>query len=68
MLVFIERPISAVFVGLCVVLIGSQVYLRLKGAKVAELNVDADTTTGASDDRKIPAQLAGQRVPVTPAE
>ena len=28
----------------------------------------ADTTTGASDDRKIPVQLTGQRVPVTPAE
>ena len=32
-LVFIERPISAVFVTLCVILIGSQVYFRLKGVK-----------------------------------
>jgi len=31
--VFVERPISAVFVALCVLLIGSQVYFRLKGSK-----------------------------------
>ncbi len=32
-LVFIERPISAVFVGMCVLLIGSQIYFRLRGGK-----------------------------------
>jgi hypothetical protein len=31
--VFVTRPISAVFVALCVILIGSQIYLRLKGTK-----------------------------------
>ncbi|MGB6733088.1 MAG: hypothetical protein WBE84_18240, partial [Xanthobacteraceae bacterium] len=31
--VFVERPISAVFIGLCVILIGSQIYFRLKGTK-----------------------------------
>jgi TctA family transporter len=31
--VFVQRPISAVFVALCVILIGSQIYFRLKGPK-----------------------------------
>jgi putative tricarboxylic transport membrane protein len=31
--VFVQRPISAVFVALCVILIGSQIYFRLKGQK-----------------------------------
>jgi len=30
---FIERPISAVFVALCVILIVGQIYVRLKGSK-----------------------------------
>jgi TctA family transporter len=36
--VFVERPISAVFVGLCLLLIGLQVYVRLRppGRKVLE--------------------------------
>jgi TctA family transporter len=29
--VFVTRPISAVFIGLCVLLIGSQIYFRLRG-------------------------------------
>ena len=66
--VFIQRPISAVFVGLCVILIGSQIYLRLKGSKAADLNVDDDTPIEPSGDHKIPVQLASQRVPLTPAE
>ncbi|MFZ2078641.1 MAG: tripartite tricarboxylate transporter permease [Xanthobacteraceae bacterium] len=32
-IVFVERPISAVFVALCLILIGSQIYFRLRGAK-----------------------------------
>jgi putative tricarboxylic transport membrane protein len=31
--VFIERPISAIFVGLCVLLIAAQIYFRLRPAK-----------------------------------
>jgi putative tricarboxylic transport membrane protein len=31
--VFVQRPISAVFVALCVILIGSQIYFRIKGTK-----------------------------------
>jgi putative tricarboxylic transport membrane protein len=30
--VFVTRPISALFIGLCVLLIGSQIYLRLRGS------------------------------------
>jgi putative tricarboxylic transport membrane protein len=33
LLVFIERPISAVFVGLCVLLIAGQIYVRLRKPK-----------------------------------
>jgi len=29
----VQRPISAVFVALCVILIGSQIYFRVKGQK-----------------------------------
>ena len=32
-LVFIERPFSAVFVGLSVLLIALQIYVRIRGAK-----------------------------------
>jgi hypothetical protein len=33
LLVFLERPISAVFVGLCVLLIVGQIYVRLRKPK-----------------------------------
>ena len=33
LLVFVERPISAVFVALCVLLIGGQIYVRLRKPK-----------------------------------
>ncbi len=61
-LVFVERPISAVFITLCALLIGSQIYFRLKGAK-ADLE--------PADENKpvdIPTELQPQRVPATPAE
>jgi putative tricarboxylic transport membrane protein len=33
--VFVERPISAFFVGMCVLLIGAQIYFRLRGPRNA---------------------------------
>jgi TctA family transporter len=62
-LVFVERPISAVFITLCAVLIGSQIYFRLKGGKTPDLE-PADENKAVA----IPAELAPQRVPATPAE
>jgi TctA family transporter len=62
-LVFIERPISAVFVALCVILIGSQIYLRLRGSK-ADLEPAAENAVNG----EVGAELAAQRVPATPAE
>src|SRR3974390_2323137 len=62
-LVFVERPISAVFVALCAILIGSQIYFRLRGAK-ADLE-PATENAGSSD---VPTELAAQRVQTTPAE
>jgi putative tricarboxylic transport membrane protein len=56
--VFVQRPISAVFVGLCVLLIGSQIYIRLKGTKPPiEPALDHTATPGSA-----------QQVPATPAE
>jgi TctA family transporter len=40
-MVFIERPISAVFIGLCVLLIGLQVYVRLRPKKPGDIVVPA---------------------------
>jgi TctA family transporter len=62
-LVFVERPISAVFVALCLILIGSQIYFRLKGAK-ADLEPAAENAVSG----EAPPELAAQRVPATPAE
>jgi len=31
--IFVERPISAVFIAICVILIAGQIYFRLRGAK-----------------------------------
>ena len=44
-LVFVEHPISAVFVGLCVLLIVGQIYVRLRKPKglVTELELNADS-------------------------
>jgi TctA family transporter len=62
-LVFIERPISAVFITLCAILIGSQIYFRLKGGKTPDLE-----PAGENKAVEIPPELAPQRVPATPAE
>jgi TctA family transporter len=62
-LVFIERPISAVFVALCLILVGSQIYFRLRGAK-ADLEPAAENAVSG----EVGAELAAQRVPATPAE
>jgi putative tricarboxylic transport membrane protein len=62
--VFVERPISAVFVALCVGLVGMQIYFRLRGAK-ADLVPAAGTAT-AADVAAI--ELTRQHAPVRPAE
>src|SRR5947209_9884216 len=61
--VFVERPISAVFVALCLILIGSQIYFRLRGAK-ADLEPAAENAVRG----EAPTALAAQRVSATPAE
>jgi putative tricarboxylic transport membrane protein len=45
---FIERPISAFFIGLCVVLIGAQIYFRLRASKRerAEAVIDQSMSDG----------------------
>jgi TctA family transporter len=48
-LVFIKHPISAVFIGLCVVLILAQLYVRLRRPKalIQELDMNADSNAAA---------------------
>src|SRR5580658_6903130 len=58
MTVFVTRPISAVFVGLCVILISTQIYVRMRGSKPPiEPALDHTATPGSA-----------QQVPATPAE
>jgi hypothetical protein len=67
--VFVTRPISAVFVGLCAILIAMQIYVRLRGSKKGP-----ETGTGTGDaspqisGQQISGQMAPQRIPFTPAE
>jgi TctA family transporter len=63
--VFVERPISAFFVGMCALLIGSQIYFRLRGSKKADSKPPVEAP---SDPRNMPVRLAARHVPVTPAE
>jgi TctA family transporter len=62
MSVFVTRPISAVFVAMCAILIATQLYVRLRSAK-----------KGPGESPQIPdepmaGQMAPQRIPVSPAE
>jgi TctA family transporter len=61
MSVFVTRPISAVFVGMCAILIATQIYVRLRKKK------EPDTGTGDASPQ-ISGQMAPQRIPFTPAE
>jgi TctA family transporter len=67
--VFVTRPISAVFVGLCAILIAMQIYVRLRGSKKEP---EAGTGTGDASPQisgqPISGQMAPQRIPFTPAE
>jgi TctA family transporter len=60
--VFVTRPISAVFVGLCVILIGMQIYVRLRGQKKDKVSA------GHGESPPISGQMAPQRIPAGPAE
>jgi putative tricarboxylic transport membrane protein len=40
--VFVERPISALFLGICVLLIGTQIYVRLRGGKAKRVGGKAE--------------------------
>ncbi len=62
--VFVTRPISAAFVALCVILIGTQIYFRLRPSK-------GRAKSGPGHGEAAPPitpQMAPQRIPVTPAE
>jgi TctA family transporter len=46
-LVFLERPISAVFISMCVILIGGQIYFRLRPGKKAAPGSDVEQPLAA---------------------
>jgi hypothetical protein len=50
---------------MCVLLIGSQIYFRLRGAKKTGLTPPVDAP---DETRDMPVRLATRHVPVTPAE
>ncbi len=62
--VFVTRPISAVFIGLCVLLITTQLFVRLRGPKGGSAASPGRTDTSPP----ISPEMAPQRIPVTPAE
>jgi TctA family transporter len=63
--VFVERPISAVFVSLCVLLIAGQIVVRLRAGKKPKYD-DGGLTSTVHTDRS--AQLTPRQIPVTPAK
>jgi len=56
--VFVERPISAVFIAICVILIGGQIYFRLRGAKAgpAVLHAPAGDEPNRWPEQAVPAE------------
>jgi hypothetical protein len=65
--VFVERPISAVFVGMCVLLIGVQIYVRLRGAKV-DLPAPSMTPLPEKPAGPVPEKAGGRLSAVDAAE
>jgi TctA family transporter len=47
--VFVERPISAVFIFLCVLLIVGQIYVRVRGKTAVPTQLDANCQTAPTD-------------------
>jgi putative tricarboxylic transport membrane protein len=67
--VFVERPISAAFVALCVILIGAQIYVRLRGAKaVAALPVPSMQPLPEKPAPPVPDKTGGRLSTVDAAE
>jgi putative tricarboxylic transport membrane protein len=60
--VFVTRPISAVFVAMCVLLLATQLYFRLRPPKIKPV------AAGGEGSPPISPQMSPQRIPVTPAE
>ncbi|HKC33795.1 MAG TPA: tripartite tricarboxylate transporter permease [Xanthobacteraceae bacterium] len=49
--IFVERPISAVFVAICVILIAGQIYFRLRGAKAGPVAAALHAPAGDEPSR-----------------
>ena len=59
--IFVERPISAVFIAICVILIAGQIYFRLRGAKAGPVAAALHAPTGDE-----PSRWPEQAVPAEP--
>jgi len=59
--IFVERPISAVFIAICVILIAGQIYFRLRGAKTGPVAAALHAPTGDE-----PSRWPEQAVPAEP--
>jgi TctA family transporter len=60
-LVFVERPISAVFIGLCALLIGLQLYFRLRPQKLVPPVVEGPAPRAPVEP--VPARAAAVEAP-----
>jgi TctA family transporter len=54
--VFVERPISAVFIAICVILIVGQIYFRLRGAKASPVGAALDAPVADGEPSRWPEQ------------
>jgi TctA family transporter len=61
--VFVERPISAVFIAICVILIVGQIYFRVRGAKAGPVAAALDSPVAEGEPSRWPEQAT---VPATP--
>jgi len=65
--VFVERPISAVFIGLCVLLIAGQIFVRMRKPKQNPLQLADQALEGAHGHATAAAPAAGASTTAAPA-
>jgi TctA family transporter len=58
--VFVTRPISAVFVALCAILIATQIYVRLRGSKKEPGTGTGDASPQISGQEMAPQRTAAE--------
>jgi len=61
--VFVERPISAVFIAICVILIAGQIYFRVRGAKAGPVAAALDSPVEQGEPSRWPEQATAPAKP-----